>query len=252
VYWISEDRSLSELGVPRLIENFSTSDDVAHARAQLFSSGKEPIEIIWALLGERADTVSVQRRLLLPTGEIQNVDDTVQIKGRPAQRYTLWLEAKGNGRRETRAMRFNVRIPGITSLVTDLDQAIRQLKYVASSDEYTRLRQAAPADRERLFKEFWKKRAAEWQADVNDVMESYYGRVQYANEHFRTNHEGWDTDRGHIFILYGEPTDIDRHPFEAGSYPYEVWYYASLAKRFMFVDYTGFGDYQLATPEWGY
>jgi hypothetical protein len=83
-------------------------------------------------------------------------------------------------------------------------------------------------------------------------MESYYGRVQYANEHFRTNHEGWDTDRGHIYILYGEPTDIERHPFEAGSYPYEVWYYSQLAKRFMFVDYTGFGDYSLVTPEWGY
>jgi GWxTD domain-containing protein len=252
LYWISEDRSLMELGVPRLIENFSTSDEIAHARAQLFSVGKEPIELTWALLGERADTASVRHGIIMPTGEIQNVEDTIHIKGRPAQRYALWLEAKGNGRRETRAMRFNVRIPGITSLVTDLDQAIRQLKYVASSDEYSRLRQAQPYDRERLFKEFWKKRADDLHADVNDVMESYYGRVLYANEHFRTNREGWDTDRGHIYVLYGEPTDIERHPFEAGSYPYEVWYYSSLAKRFMFVDYTGFGDYNLVTPEWGY
>jgi GWxTD domain-containing protein len=252
LYWISEDRNLVELGVPRLIENFSTSDDIARARAQLFSAGKDSIALTWTLLGERADTVRVHRRMVLPTGEIQNVEDTIHIKGRPAQRYTLWLEAMGNGRRETRAMRFNVRIPGITSLVTDLDQAIRQLKYVASSEEYSRLKQAQPVDRERLFKEFWKKRAEELRADVNDVMESFYGRVQYANEHFRTNHEGWDTDRGHIYILYGEPTDIERHPFEAGSYPYEVWYYSSLAKRFMFVDYTGFGDYNLVTPEWGY
>jgi hypothetical protein len=80
-------------------------------------------------------------------------------------------------------------------------------------------------------------------------MDEYYLRVEYANENFSTNRDGWETDRGRIYVLYGEPTDIERHPFEINSKPYEVWYYDHLNRRFVFVDYTGFGDYELTWPE---
>lgn len=47
--------------------------------------------------------------------------------------------------------------------------------------------------------------------------------------------------------MYGNPDEIDRHPNETDSKPYEVWSYNSLegGVTFDFIDRTGFGDYQL-------
>ena len=39
--------------------------------------------------------------------------------------------------------------------------------------------------------------------------------------------------------------DIENHPFELSSNPYVIWRYYTLRKIFVFLDRTGFGDYQL-------
>jgi hypothetical protein len=37
---------------------------------------------------------------------------------------------------------------------------------------------------------------------------------------------GWQTDRGHIYIMYGPPDEIDSHPAgDARTYPHEMWRY---------------------------
>jgi GWxTD domain-containing protein len=252
IYWVTEDVNLAELGVPRLVESFSTAEDSAQARVQLVSSATGDIDIMWTLQGESGDTLRITHTTVKPTGTVQTLEYSLTIKGLTSQQYVLKLTAAGNGRKETRERQFHVRIPGIPISIRDLDLAIRQLRYIASGSEYNKLRQATGAEREQLFKDFWKKRDPTKDTEENELMDEYYRRVEYANEKFSTNRAGWESDRGRIYILYGEPTDIERHPFEADSRPYEVWYYSSIARRFVFVDYTGFGDYSLATPEWGY
>lgn len=252
IFWVSEDAELAELGAPRLVESFSTSDVEARARVQLFSSAAEEIRMIWTVLGEASDTARYCVIREKPTGNVQTSEYTLEVSGLTPQTYILRLEAEGNGRRETRQRSFSVRIPGIPLSITDLDLAIRQLKYIATPEEMSRFRAARPMDRERLFKEFWNRRDPTAGSDENELLDEYYLRVEYANAKFGGTREGWESDRGRVFINYGEPTDIERHPFEAGSRPYEIWFYSHLGLRFMFVDYTGFGDYQLATPEWGY
>ena len=85
-------------------------------------------------------------------------------------------------------------------------------------------------------------------------MEEYYSRVDYANRNYASFTEGWRTDRGMVFIRFGPPQNIERHPFDADTKPYEVWYYYNQNREFIFVDETGFGDYRLLNPEtdlWG-
>jgi GWxTD domain-containing protein len=251
IYWVSEDVGLAELGAPRLVEGFLTTEQEARARVQLFSSGPHDVHLIWTVLDEKNDTVRSQVDTLHPTEQIQTHEYTLQIHGLAPERYVLRLEAEGNGRREVRIRQFTIRIPGVPLSVTDFDLAIRQMRYIASNEEYNKLRSAPPQDRERLFKEFWKKRDPTPDTEENELLEEYFRRVEYANEHFSTNRPGWETDRGRIYIIYGEPTDIERHPFEADSRPYEIWFYSQIARHFVFVDYTGFGDYTLIGSEWG-
>jgi hypothetical protein len=53
---------------------------------------------------------------------------------------------------------------------------------------------------------------------------------------------------GMVYILFGAPNDIERHPFDIGSKPYQIWYYWEINRQLVFVDETGFGDYRLVTP----
>jgi GWxTD domain-containing protein len=252
LYWKSEDSTLNASGIPGAVDRLSVSDSIAEAHVQVFSAGKDPIELHWLVLGQKSDTLRRSLTTTTPTGVVQNERYAFLIKDLTPQQFTLRLDAGAGGRHETRTRTFTIRIPGVPASIHNLELAIRELRYIASSGEIKKMLQANGAERQRLFQEFWKKHDQNATGTENPLMEEYYRRVDYSNEHFATNRPGWENDRGRIYIRYGEPTDVERHPFEAGSRPYEIWYYSALALRFEFVDVTGFGDYTLVSPEWGY
>ena len=252
LYWVSKDERLANMGMPRLVESFSTNETQVKARVEYFSAGQNPMRLFWAVFDEAGDTVRHRLSKVESTNSVQINEYTVMLEGLPAQNYQLYFEIDGNGRRETRTRDFSVHLPGIPSSIHDMSLAIRQVKYIATIEENRRLRNASLQDRARLFKEFWKRRDPDPETEENELMQEYYYRVEYANENYSTHRSGWESDRGRVYILYGEPTQIERHPFEAGTHPYEIWFYHNINRQFVFVDYSGFGDYTLTSPQWGY
>jgi GWxTD domain-containing protein len=144
-----------------------------------------------------------------------------------------------------------VRWQGLPRSVKDMDLAIDQLRYIAKDDEYSILREAKTAEEKQVkFNEFWKKRDPNPNTPRNERMEEFYARVEYANKHFSHYLDGWRTDMGMVFIIFGPPNNVERHPFEVDTKPYEVWSYYELNYSVLFLDETGFGDYRLQTPIW--
>ncbi|MBI5473850.1 MAG: GWxTD domain-containing protein [Ignavibacteriae bacterium] len=151
----------------------------------------------------------------------------------------------------TTSRAFDVRWSGMPKSVKDLDLSIEQLVYIAKDKELDNIRDAkTPEEKQKLFLEFWKKKDPNPNTLRNEKMEEYYQRVEYANKHFKHYTEGWRTDMGMVYIIFGTPNNVDRHPFDSDSKPYEVWSYYELNYSFVFVDQSGFGDYRLATPLW--
>ncbi len=150
---------------------------------------------------------------------------------------------------------FISRWEGVPSSVTDLDKAVDQLIYIANPDELDFIEDATERrEKTNRFVDFWKKRDPNPADEYNPVFNEYYNRVAYANENFTTySMEGWRSDRGMVLIILGIPNNVDRHPFEYYSKPYEVWQYYDLNRSFIFIDYSGFGDYRLSpdTPLYG-
>jgi GWxTD domain-containing protein len=141
---------------------------------------------------------------------------------------------------------------GIPSSVKDLDLAIAEMVYIASPDELDKIKDAK-SKKEKLKKylEYWKQKDPTPTTDDNPVLDEYYRRVSYANEKFTHYVAGWRTDRGMVYIILGPPNNVDRHPYEIDSKPYEIWQYYTLNRSFTFLDDTGFGDYRLITPLYG-
>ncbi|MBK6909588.1 MAG: GWxTD domain-containing protein [bacterium] len=252
LYWLDADSLHDQPLVPRVLENFSNRDEPARVGIDLVSVARDTLTITWTVTGENNQPVATRSERVYPTGTVEHIEYDVVLANLPVQKYKIAFEALGFGRREARTITFTVNIPGVPATITDLGEAIRQVKYIATAEENRRLRSASMVDREQLFREFWKRRDPSPETPRNELMEEYYFRIDYADDKYSTHRAGWETDRGRVFILYGEPTDIERHPFESGSRPYEIWFYHNLNRRFVFVDYTGFGDYTLAGPQWGY
>jgi GWxTD domain-containing protein len=141
---------------------------------------------------------------------------------------------------------------GVPSSIRDLDKAVAQMVYIATSSELDEINNAKSKEEKiQKYLAYWKKKDPDPQSEDNPVFDEYYRRVVFANENFSHYIEGWRTDRGMVFIILGAPNNIDRHPFEYDSKPYEVWEYYELNKSFVFLDETGFGDYRLITPLYG-
>lgn len=141
---------------------------------------------------------------------------------------------------------------GLPASVEDIDEAIAQVLYIASPSDIEYM-EASETETEKIkrFLQFWKSKDPSPGNEENQVFEEYFSRVSFANDNFSSYIKGWRTDRGMVFIILGPPNNIDRHPFEYDSKPYEVWQYYDLNKSFVFIDRTGFGDYRLNTPMYG-
>jgi GWxTD domain-containing protein len=180
---------------------------------------------------------------------------TINLKGLGLGTYFVGVTLKDTNNKilATTVKSFNSRWAGVPSAINDLDKAIAQLVYIASSTEKDYI-ESAPSKEEKIkrYLEFWKKKNPNPNEEDNRVFDEYYRRINFANDNFTSyNIEGWKTDRGMIYITLGPPNNIDRHPFEIDSKPYEVWEYYEMNQQFVFVDETGFGDYRLITPIYG-
>ncbi len=143
----------------------------------------------------------------------------------------------------------SVRWSDLPASITDLDLAVEQMRYIARDNELQEIREAAnDVQKRERFVAFWKKRDPDPQTERNELMEEYYWRVEYANRSYSHYMDGWRTDRGMVYIRFGAPDNVERHPFETSTRPYEIWRYYNLNFEFIFVDETGFGDYRLQYP----
>ncbi len=146
----------------------------------------------------------------------------------------------------------------MTSLITseygamteeDLDREFDMVKYISvgkEKDEYSGL--TSLEAKKTFMVNFWKNRDLDDDPSINLYKDKYKKNIRYANQTFKTGFkEGWKTDRGRIFLIYGVPDEVERHPNEMNSKPYEVWYYHSLegGVQFVFVDRGSMGDYIL-------
>jgi len=120
-----------------------------------------------------------------------------------------------------------------------LDQDIT---YIITPDERSVFENLSNNDeRDQFIEQFWRRRDPVPYTPENEYQIEHYRRIQYANERFHAGIPGWKTDRGRIYITWGEPDEIVSYPaggpyqrkaHEGGGttsvYPFEVWRYRFL------------------------
>src|SRR5208337_3890352 len=114
-----------------------------------------------------------------------------------------------------------------------------EVPYIITSEERSAFKKLSTDDeREQFIEQFWERRNPNRGSPENEFKEEYYRRIAYANEHFASGIQGWRTDRGRIYIMYGPADEVDSHPSggsylrpqeegggETATYPFEQWRY---------------------------
>ena len=119
--------------------------------------------------------------------------------------------------------------------------------------------QKLQSDREREFfmEAFWKQRDPTPGTPENEFRTEHYRRIQYANHTYgrSTVKPGWKTDRGRIYIILGDPRDIERYTGDAQIFNSEVWFFQGLTQyglptgfNLVFFQKNGLGEYILYSP----
>jgi GWxTD domain-containing protein len=146
----------------------------------------------------------------------------------------------------------------------DSDWLLNQVPDILTEEERRAFLELGTEEEREQYKEIiWRTRNPDPESPVNPVKEEHYRRLAYADEHFASGIPGRKTDRGHIYIIWGPPDEIESHPTggtydrspqqgggSSTAYAWELWRYRHLEGigeniEIEFVDPSGSGEYHI-------
>jgi GWxTD domain-containing protein len=142
----------------------------------------------------------------------------------------------------------------ITGVYTDMNEEdieleFKMAKYIAGQQEIQIFKNLETKEAmAKYLAEFWARRDKAAMMSPGIYRQNYLDRAQFANEKYRyMGRDGWKSDRGRVFMIYGEPDEYERFASSMEDAPHEIWHYHSLegGSIFIFGDIQGFGEYQL-------
>ncbi|MGQ0703148.1 MAG: GWxTD domain-containing protein [Gemmatimonadales bacterium] len=134
-------------------------------------------------------------------------------------------------------------------VVTDYDNLLTLLRWFPwAPDRLNALRNARPADRTRLWREFWVATDRNPHTPENEVLDQYFSRIAIANERFRDEAgPGWRSERGEVYVTLGEPDQIFENAL-ASDQRIIQWIYNHYRANIVFTGPLGFSRLRI-TPE---
>lgn len=95
------------------------------------------------------------------------------------------------------------------------------MRYLCSKEEFDKISKSTDGP-ENAMEKFWIQSAG-GREKARNLIRTYYQRVWDANHHFTSYAEGWKTDRGMIYLVFGHPEKIElENNLEIWSYTLET------------------------------
>jgi len=132
-----------------------------------------------------------------------------------------------------------------------LDDEFEKAVYIRNDEETRNYDKLTTIESKRKFMyEFWKKRDKTPNTYQNEFKIDYLKRIFEANRRFKQSFkDGWKTDRGRIYMIYGEPNDIEYFEYQSDIRGYQIWRYEEIEGGticiFAEANFDGSGIYEL-------
>lgn len=154
------------------------------------------------------EVIQSNRRVLTQAGSVL-IEYKFGQQQRGNYRFDVTTDEEEGEEQLFKARDFGVRSANYPSIKTARELAA-PLYYLMSEKEYDRM--LAIQDKDSLKQEvdrFWLKNLND-KNRAKEVIQKFYQRVEEANKQFSNFKEGWKTDLGMVYILFGPPWYIDQ------------------------------------------
>ena len=125
----------------------------------------------------------------------------------------------------------------------NFEKIVGPMEYILENTNFKKYREYTQLnidDKINYIKEYWELENLNNDTS-NELFKEFYKRVEYSDRNFGyLSKDGWFTDRGKIYIIYGNPLEIKKEFTSEGEY--EIWIYKN-NKQFIF--HNRYGPYIL-------
>ena len=187
--------------------------------------------------------------------EIKDSRDKVFVKIDPKKIYSgnyyFEVEVSDKKKKKKKTDRdFTYMWKGFPETELELERALYQMKYIKRGKYYNDVKKLPFEKKLAAFTEFWEKRDPTPGTEQNELMDAYYWRIYFANKAFKNVlRDGWDTDQGMIFVVFGPPDEVYERPFPSDGNYYQVWHYSYINTDIVFFARSSLDIYRLSHPE---
>ncbi|MBZ0265755.1 GWxTD domain-containing protein [bacterium] len=200
-----------------------------------------------AVPGENVVEVDAFNVATLPTGSyaLQITVEDLSTGDSVSRERRFWVYRAG----ELIASR-NINDPGFDiAAMSDeaIEKELKMIRYVMPNKLQSQIKELNDDAQRQFLANFWIANDPEKETKANEWRQEYMRRVAEANERFGSfKKEGWTTDRGRVYLINGQPDNIEYHPFDSQyNKAFQIWYYDGIegGVQYVFVDRNGYGDY---------
>lgn len=139
-------------------------------------------------------------------------------------------------------------------LFVNIENEFMLVKYFLSSSQTNIWKTLSEKGKKNFLNRFWSANDPDPSTEENEFFEIIKTRVEYCNSNYSHFKDGWETDRGRIYIKHGAPDDILK--LETGLYTkysqkdYVIWKYRTKTNlTYIFIDLMTNGNYKLIYVE---
>lgn len=157
---------------------------------------------------DETEIIQSNRRVLTQTGSVL-IEYTFPNQERGNYRFEVNTN-ENKGTSLFKARDFGIKSTHYPSLKTP-EELARPLIYLMSEKDHEKLMAIKDSDSlKQAIDRFWLRNTGD-KSKARSVIELYYERVEEANKQFSSFKEGWKTDPGMVYILFGPPWYVEQH-----------------------------------------
>lgn len=106
--------------------------------------------------------------------------------------------------------------------VSSTEEMINSTRYIMTKDEFNNCKEAE--NKKKAIDHFWLEIGGS-DTRAKELLKQYYNRVKEANKYFSSYCEGWKSDRGMIFIVFGQASSVVQKEDEV------IWIYSTAVNQ---------------------
>ena len=224
---------------------FTDADSLLYIRIPIYSTKEETLRVRVILDPWKGKRRTMEFKYALSKG-YNEIPLDYDISDLGFDQYDLIVEFYDSRGRKIASRKIRFTRVGFLALTDRQRKDLISILEFVYPGEFTRYLKKYNGDFLKAWDEFWKDKDPTPNTPRNELKEQFLQRYKYAMYNF--SRYGRINDMGRIYIKYGPPDYIYKEEFSLEGRPYQIWYYQTLNRRFLFVDKYGTGEYELVPP----